>query len=122
MTIVEIVGFASRRAVAAAHDDEYYEATAGEPAGLWKEGPRSDVISRLNLACCAVGDDNQRMFARKIGVNEERAEPVGRCLSPGDARLSLVHLQCVGNWPHDEERDAEYKKATIVSHGIKLSQ
>jgi hypothetical protein len=77
MAIVEIVGLAARRAVAAAHDDEYDEAAAGEPAGLRKERPRGDVFSRLNLARCAVRDDDQGMFAWEIGVDEERAESVG---------------------------------------------
>ena len=122
MAIVEIVGFTTRRAVATAHDDEYDEASTGKPAGLREERPWGDVISRLNLARCAVGDDDQGMFTGEIGVDQKRTESIGGRLSPGDARLSLVHLQCERNWPHEEERDAQYEEATVLSHGIKLSQ
>ena len=69
-----------------------------------------------------MGDDNQGMFAGEIGVDQKRAESVGGCLSPGDARLSLVHLQGVRDWPQKKEQDTQREKAQLLPHGIKLTQ
>ncbi|WP_433966160.1 hypothetical protein [Tunturiibacter gelidiferens] len=44
-----------------------------------------------------MGDDDERMFAGKVSVDEKSAKTIGRCLSPGNARGFLVHLHGVNS-------------------------
>ena len=108
--------FAAGVPVAAAHDDDDNPAAAGEPLGLRDKGPGRDFGMLLRLARGAMGDDNERMFAGKVGVDEQGIEAGGSGLHPGDEQLALdIVRRCDGLSFDAQEREKE-KQTPPGSH------
>ena len=60
-----------------------------------------------------MGDDDESMFAGKVGIDEERGETVRRRLSPGDMREFFVHLHCLCGRRQKEEQKNEIDDAGL---------
>ena len=113
---VTAILFAAGVSIAAAHDDEGNPSAAGEPLGLGEKRPGGDFGMLLRLARRAMGDDDQRLFAGHVGVDEQGIKAGGCGLRPGDEELALDVVRRGGGLSRQGQDHEKKRQAAPASH------